>query len=283
MNMNDDKLMQQFFSGDRLYGDDLSLTEIEQWYIDEGEGYANLGAGEKDSYRYVYHALNQMHGFAGLDLRGVVSVLGFGSAYGEELQPVLSAAQHITIVDPSEAFVREYIGPVPCTYVKPVASGQLPFSDAQFDFVTALGVLHHVPNVSTVVREISRVMRPGAILLLREPVVSMGDWRVPRGGLTKHERGIPLELLRSMVRDAGLIVRRESLCVFPPFSGLVRRFHPAIYNSVFWTWVDAILSRAFRWNLTYHATSFWRKFRPTSIFFVLQKSDAVHGKDASSS
>jgi hypothetical protein len=26
MNMNDDKLMQQFFSGDRLYGDDLKSS-----------------------------------------------------------------------------------------------------------------------------------------------------------------------------------------------------------------------------------------------------------------
>ncbi len=276
--MNNDELMQPFFSGARLYGDDLSLAEIDQWYADEGEGYANLGAGERDRYSYVYHALNRVHGYAGLGLQAPLEVLGIGSAYGEELQPVLEVARHITIVDPSDAFVREHIGPVPCRYVKPMMSGHLPFADAQFDLVTALGVLHHVPNVSAVVKEISRVMRPGATLLLREPVVSMGDWRFPRAGLTKHERGIPLALLRSMLRDAGLIVRRESLCVFPPLSGLVRRFHPAIYNSVFWTRVDAILCWAFRWNLTYHATSSWRKFRPTSAFFVLQKPDVAHGK-----
>lgn len=281
--MNNDRLMQPFFSGSRLYGDDLSLAEIEQWYADEGEGYANLGASAKDSYRYVYHALNQLHGFDGLNLKETVDILGLGSAYGEELQPLLSAARHITIVDPSDAFVREHIGSVPCTYVKPVASGQLPFSDGQFDVVTALGVLHHVPNVSVVLKEVSRVMKPGATLLLREPVVSMGDWRFPRAGLTKHERGIPLGLLQDMVRDAGLVVHREALCIFPPLSGFASRISPAVYNSEFWTRLDAFLSAMFRWNLTYHATSAWRKFRPTSVFFVLMKPASVQGKDASSS
>jgi len=126
--MNNDELMQPFFSGARLYGDDLSLAEIDQWYADEGEGYANLGAGERDRYSYVYHALNRVHGYAGLGLQAPLEVLGIGSAYGEELQPVLEVARHITIVDPSDAFVREHIGPVPCRYVKPMMSGHLPFA-----------------------------------------------------------------------------------------------------------------------------------------------------------
>ena len=271
--MSNDKLMEPFFSGARLYGEELSLAEIEQWYAEEGEGYANLGAGFKDRYQYVYHELNRLHGFKGMNYKEPVNVLGFGSAYGEELQPILNHAQHITIIDPSDAFVCDHIGIVPCQYVKPEASGKLSFSDNQFDIVTAFGVLHHVPNVSSVISEVSRVMKPGATMLLREPVVSMGDWRFPRVGLTKHERGIPLALLRNMVEDAGLVVQRETLCMFPPLSGLVRHMTPAVYNSVFWTRIDALLSELFRWNLTYHANSPWKKFRPTSVFLVLKKPD----------
>jgi len=261
----------QYLSGSRLYGNDLSLSEIEQWYADEGEGYANLGASDKNSYQYAYHALNQLHGYANLKLQSDLEVLGFGSAYGEELEPVLDLAKHITIIDPSDAFVKHQIGTVPCTYVKPTISGQLPFAAGHFDFVTAFGVLHHVPNVFTVLSEIARVMKPGATMLLREPVVSMGDWRFPRAGLTRHERGIPRDLLNGMISDVGLVVRHEALCVFPPLSIIFQRVVPRIYNNLIITRLDKVFCKLFSWNLTYHAISNWRKIRPTSAFYILEK------------
>lgn len=269
--MLNDEEIDQYLRGSRLYGNDLSLSEIEQWYADEGEGYANLGANNKESYQYAYHALNKLHGYANLKLQSNLEVLGFGSAYGEELEPVLDLAKHITIIDPSDAFVKDQIGTVPCTYVKPALSGQLPFVDEHFDFVTAFGVLHHVPNVLSVLMEIARVMKPGATMLLREPVVSMGDWRFPRTGLTRHERGIPLDLLKGMINDVGLVVRHESLCVFAPLSIIFKRVVPSVYNNSIITRLDKILCRLFRWNLTYHAISSWKKIRPTSGFFILEK------------
>jgi ubiquinone/menaquinone biosynthesis C-methylase UbiE len=78
---------------------------------------------------------------------------------------------------------------VPLTYVKPVASGTLPFPDGTFDLITFSGVLHHIPNVSYVVGELARVVTPDGYLLLREPIHSMGDWRGPRRGLTKKNAG----------------------------------------------------------------------------------------------
>ena len=42
--------------------------------------------------------------------------------------------------------------------------GALPFSDASFDVVTSIGVLHHIPDVDSAVREIQRVLRPGGVL-----------------------------------------------------------------------------------------------------------------------
>ena len=43
----------------------------------------------------------------------------------------------------------------------PEPSGALPVADGHFDLATCFGVLHHVPNVSAVVAELARCLRPG--------------------------------------------------------------------------------------------------------------------------
>lgn len=261
----------KYLSGELLYGNDLSLEEIEQWYRDEGEGYANLGASNSEQYRYVYHALNAHHGYSYLDGRDQIAVLGFGSAYGDELMPVIGRSSHLTIIDPSDAFVQENIHGVSCKYIKPVPSGKLPFENDVFDLVTIFGVLHHVPNVTVVLNELSRVLKPGGYMLLREPIVSMGDWRKARAGLTRHERGIPLAIMRRQIKQAGLEVKREGMCAFPPLTKLYRLLRSDVYNSRVATWIDDLLSRIFTWNINYHPKTWWQKIRPTSAFYVLRK------------
>jgi SAM-dependent methyltransferase len=261
-----------FMRGDRLYGDDMSEAEILAWYADEGEGYANLGASDKKGYRYVYHALNWWHGYRKINIEKGARVLGFGSAYGEELLPVLDVTLELTIIDPSDAFVRESVHGVPCRYIKPLPSGILPFEAGAFDLVTAFGVLHHVPNVSTVVQQLARVVRPGGIFLLREPVVSMGDWRQPRSGLTRHERGIPLPLLLRIMEDAGFTIESKQLCVFPPLKRIFGRLGIDTYNNKILTVLDAWLSKLSSPRLRYHAENAWQKVRPTSAFLVLRRN-----------
>jgi hypothetical protein len=58
---------EEYFSGKKLRGDDFSLEEIEKWFEDEKEGYANLGSKNKDNYQYVYHELNKLVSFKYLD------------------------------------------------------------------------------------------------------------------------------------------------------------------------------------------------------------------------
>ena len=45
----------------------------------------------------------------------------------------------------------------------------LPYEDGTFDLVIANSVLHHLPNLSEVTREISRVLNPGGMYIGREP------------------------------------------------------------------------------------------------------------------
>ena len=263
--------MQPYFAGRMLYGDNFTPEQIRAWFLDEEEGYANLGAKEAATYAYGYHALNRQHAFRFVANRRFKSLLGFGSAYGEELKPIIDRVESVTVVDPSAAFVRPDLFGVPATYIKPSADGKLPLASGVFDLATCFGVLHHIPNVSAVMAELSRVMAGDGQLLLREPIISMGDWRNPRRGLTKRERGIPLDLLKSIAVASGFEIVNVSVCMFPATTRLFHWMRAPLYNSGFATWVDQCLSVAFSWNINYHPMTALQRLRPTSAFLVLRK------------
>lgn len=268
-----DPSMDVWLNGSRLYGDDFVGAELDQWLEDEREAYASLitAADPQGTYVYVYHAMNTIHGFCRLPDRRFEDVLGFGGAYGEEFLPIIDRIGRITIVDPSDAFSARELHGVPLTYVKPNRGGTLPLGDDSLDLITCLDVLHHVPNVSTTVRELHRCLRPGGFAMLREPTVSMGDWTRPRPGLTSRERGIPYPILRRIVADCAFEVVSARRCMFPVTTHLGRVLRCAPYNSPIAVRVDRLLCGLFSWNRTYHAVNLLQKLRPTEAFLVLRK------------
>lgn len=261
-----------YLSGSKLYGDDFSLEEIEKWYEDEAEGYANLGAKEKKKYHYGYHELNKQNGYKYLLKKKFNEVLGIGSAYGDEFKPIIDEIGKITILDPSEAFsnVQEILG-TPSKYVKPTIDGSMKFDNDQFDLVTSFGVLHHIPNVSYVMSECYRCLNKGGIMLLREPIVSMGDWTKPRAGLTKRERGIPLKVLKEIVKNCGFKIKKENLCVLPIIPKLAGHSNFDVYNNYALTKLDKIISNILPWKISYHRIKLSQRFSPASVYFVLVK------------
>ena len=260
------------FAGDKLYGDDFSIEEIKKWFDDEKEGYAKLVAEDHSAYRYSYHALNLHHGFRHIQRTKKGNVLGLGSAFGDEFKPILDQIDSLTILDPSETFSRSKdINGVPCRYVKPALNGDLPFDNNAFQLITSLGTLHHIPNVSHVLNECHRCLAPQGRMLVREPIISLGDWTKPRVGLTKRERGIPLELFREMISTAGFHVEHEALCGFPIIPKITNKLGIAAYNSRSLVLLDSLVCTIFRWNKRYHRTSLMQKFGPTSVYFVLRK------------
>lgn len=262
------------FEGQMIYGDNFSTEQIKQWFVDEEEGYANLGAKNHATYRYRYHAMNNAHGYGLLPTgRRFPRAMGFGSAYGDELLPVLDRVDYVTIVDPSDSFVQSKLGGKPARWVKPDPSGTLPFDDATFDLITCFGVLHHIPNVSHVLSEFCRVLTPGGIALVREPIVSMGDWRRPRRGLTARERGLPLAPFREAIATSGLKERTFRLIGFGPMLWFLGKFNYNPYNNAPLTWLDRLLAESSVANYRYHCYQggFTERIRPTSAFTVLER------------
>jgi SAM-dependent methyltransferase len=257
--------------GEKLHGDDFSIDAIQEWFDDEREAYANLGAKDRESYRYGYHALNTEHGFRHLPDRRFERALSFGGAYGDELLPVIARVNSVVISDPSDAFGVCEIRGVPVDYTKPRADGTIPFAACSFNLLTCFGVLHHIPNVSTVIAEFYRCLAPDGYALVREPVISMGDWRKPRRGLTMRERGIPLGIMRDILRRAGFTIVRETLCMFPLTYRLRWFLREPVFNYrgvVAWDrWLGGLFGR----NVRYNATRPWHRFRPAAAFYVLHK------------
>lgn len=273
MKYSDDAVFNKYLFGKKLYGDDFSDQQIKKWFSEEEDGYADLGAKNKNKYRYAYHALNHYHGFRFLPKKKYHHVLGVGSAYGDELNPIIDHAESITILESSDSFIHKDIKGVPIKYEKPIYNGSFNFKNEEFDLVTCFGVLHHIPNVSKVLSEIYRCLNKGGYLLLREPIISMGDWRKHRKGLTKNERGIPLKIFRETLKNTGFKIIKERKCVFPLVTRLSKLlFKKLPYNSKIVTAIDHLFSNIFFFNYTYHARNWIKKIRPISIFYVLYKN-----------
>lgn len=267
----DDRIIEICLRGERLYGDDFTPEQIARWYVDEQEGYANLGAKDEKSYRYYYHATNRLLGYRHLPGRRFAHALGVGSAYGDEFEPIAPRVDRFTILEPSQQLRRDSVFGKPAQWVAPQPNGDMPFASNTFDLITCFAVLHHVPNVTHVLGEIGRVLAPGGFALIHEPITSMGDWRHPRGGLTKHERGIPPQVLQNAIDLAALRVVRHALHTFRPWTVLAARMGLEVYNLNWCTRVDRLLSMLFAWNTVYHPTRLWHRFRPVSVYYVLTK------------
>lgn len=257
--------------GTHIYGDAFTPDEIAAWYADEAEGYAELFDVESDK-SYPYFAVNELHGWSRLPKGRVFKhVLGVGAAHGDELRGIQGRAEHVTVLEPTDAFTRESIWGVPASYVKPGVGGEMPFEAGSFDLLTCFGVLHHIATVSKVIMEMGRVTQRDGWLLIREPVVSMGDWRRPRGGLTKRERGIPPRLLKQRVEEAGFEVVRFDWCFTPAVTRLMGKLVGKPYNSPVACRIDALAGQLLSFNHRYHAVGFFQKLRPTCAFVVGRK------------
>jgi SAM-dependent methyltransferase len=264
--------VQEYFMGNKLLGDDFNLDEIKRWLEDEKEGYANLGAKNRKKYKYEYHAINNKYGFRFLPDKTFPIVLGFGSAYGDEFKPILNKIERITIVEPSDAFIGEKINGMPITYIKPKTDGSLPFPNNSLDLITCFGVLHHVPNVSKVMGEFYRCLKTNGYALIREPIISQGDWREERPGLTRRERGIPINIFRDIISSTGFEIVSEKKCLFSISYIIMRYFFKEPFcNSELALNMDRLFCYFFGWNTKYHPSTQFDKLRPTNIFYVLTK------------
>jgi hypothetical protein len=133
--------------------------------------------------------------------------------------------------------------------------------------------MHHIPNVSYIISELSRVLTLGGNMLLREPIVSMGDWTLPRRGLTKRERGIPEKILDGILENSGLRIKSKHYCFFSLTPHVLKFIKKGSYNDKMVVYFDYLLSNIFSFNLTYHYKTQFKRIKPTAVFYILEKHE----------
>ncbi|MDR2969019.1 MAG: class I SAM-dependent methyltransferase [Tannerellaceae bacterium] len=261
--------MEKYFTGNALWGDAFSLEEIKAWYNAEAEAYADL-YGLDSVKTYGSHRADIFYGYKHLGKNTVFeNVLGIGSSWGYEFLPVIDRIKHLTILESSTQTRSETLGKITPKYMQPNIDGTIDLPDACFDLITCFSVLHHIPNVTFVLNELFRVLKPGGYLLLREPVISMGDWRTARPGLTANERGIPKDYLLKIIEDANMTVVKKSCCSF--ISSFLIRNGFKHSDKKWYLYIDKFLSNLFAFNVHYHAKNKRQRISPMALFCVLKK------------
>lgn len=154
-----------------------------------------------------------------------------------------------------------------------VADGRrLPLRAASADCIIVLGGLHNIPGLEGTFRGLLRILKPGGLLLIREP--SPEAYRRRWAGDTGFERGIEPEALRALAAQEGASVvdfRRFNSELFHTVRRLLhttrlyRLFEPF---TLYWrvkTHLDEALSRTLGRR--------WRYFQGLDFCMVIRKAE----------
>jgi len=262
--------LQDYYSGRKLFGDDFSLDEIREWYeLEENACYNVYDQGRKRMPNNDYLHWRCGYRWILASRPGLGKVLGLGSGNGEEFRPVRQWIEHLYIIESAAGYLQNDEN---TTYAKARADGSLDFPDDFFDTSVNIAVLHHIPNVSHVLGELYRVLKPGGFCLVKEPVTTLGPWHTRRKtGLCPCERGFPRILLDQMARRAGFDILRKTYYEFPPLRHLRDGGGIDTYNSRFWTGLDRVCCKLTDWNYRYYRANWFQKLAPSYVFLVLRK------------
>lgn len=259
-------------AGRKLYGNDFDAAQLAAWYAAEEYGFYQLC---DDDYAYARgpfpYGVWARADAAPLKGRRYQTCVALGCADGRELAALGLDIGKVVAVEPAEGFWGETVGGIPAEFRKPAVDGTLDLPDASVDLAVALHVLHHIANVGHLVAEMGRVLKPGGVLLMREPIASMGDFRGPRPGLTQCERGIPAGLMRGFIAAAGLKLERLTYRSTPGLPELTAKLGIDPFNNPAVVWIDEQISRVSRLNARYWRPALWHKLAPRTAAYTARK------------
>lgn len=157
--------------------------------------------------------------------------------------------------------------------IDPQIDGRIKLTDDSVDLVMAFSVLHHIANVSFVLQEVGRILRPGGLFITREPCSSMGDWSKPRRS-TPNERGIPAKMMVQIAKSARLhnvTGQRPVPVLFAQLNLILKRFK--MFTKISQTSLrrfDRLLSRLVAGNDWNWRDVWWKKIGPSAYFYVFE-------------
>jgi SAM-dependent methyltransferase len=119
--------------------------------------------------------------------------------------------QFIDISTPALSLLRQRGGQVVCGSIT-----QLPYADHLFDLVCALDIIEHVDDDAPAWRELARVIKPDAVLLVSVPL-HPSRW-TPFDDFVGHKRRYAPQELRARLAEHGFIAERSAVFGMQPRS-----------------------------------------------------------------
>lgn len=268
------ELPAEILNGTRLYGNDFTGARLAEWVAAESDGYYQLATSDfaetlaEEGHEYA--ALNRSDGAC---LRGKCFpvALVLGCADGSDVQALGVEIGRVIAIEPAQDWWTDRLGNSPAEFRMPTVDGTIDLPDASVDLVVAFGVLHHIANVEFVLSELGRVLKPGGFLALREPISLMGNFTVLRCGLTRHERGIPVALLRQFIAAAGMQVTRLRYRMSPGLPELLYRLGKRSYTYDWLVAADQLVSRVLAFNDRYWRDKAWKMVTPRNVSITALK------------
>jgi SAM-dependent methyltransferase len=162
-------------------------------------------------------------------------ILDIGCGPGTLAKRLAEDGAAVTGVDPGEAALAKARAAVPAARFEAASGEALPFPDESFDGAVMLNALHHVPNPAGALSEAARVLVPGGVLVVVEPLAEgsffealrpIEDESAVRAGA---QAAIAAALSHGtfVCRRDVTVVRRESFASLDAFLARVSTVDPA--------------------------------------------------------
>lgn len=258
-----------------LIGNDYNLEEIKNWY-DEEEKYHNQftsGRNSADDYWIIYEVFNRKYAIDKFTkLTSESNVLSFGCAEGSDTAKLLKDYNfNLYGIEASDELIKAFENYFPKAKVrKAEIDGTINYPDNFFDYIFCFGVLHHIPNVSKILSEFKRVLKPGGVMILREPVCWMYSGENRPKDLSPNERGIPVSFFKNEFEKLDFDVIEIQKSFYKPLMSLLRRVNilSQFPNAVYF--LDRIMCKLPSTD-SYYVKNFIDRFSPSSAYYIVKK------------
>jgi ubiquinone/menaquinone biosynthesis C-methylase UbiE len=172
-----------------------------------------------DSYQscfaYSRHRLEQwLHRYLPENGEGL-RLLDVGCGTGHHMASLRQRGFEVAGVDGSAEMLEQARANNPGVEIKQADVESIPFADASFDFVLCVEVLRYLPQISSCLQEMARVLKPGGICLATAaplwslngyPIVNRAAGMMPLGNLVRLKQFFTTSRdLRRECRKAGFI------------------------------------------------------------------------------